>query len=251
MTLKYQVESLEGLDESLQSLYEEGDSGYTLKVEGVVPKSQFDEINQKAVDNATEAQRRRKTLERVTGKLGLENADGLDDALEELLTKSKAPKKDDADQQAIIEQIKQSAETEKRQLQEQLETMRKDTAQAQFRSELLAAGFGDKVADMVAQSNLNRVQFDEAGNMRIMQSNGNPLAGSGADGFATLGDLSKELAAAMPELLTDKGKGGGGKAPASGGNNSTAKSVTRSQFDTMSHAERAAFAKDGGKVVEG
>jgi len=251
MTLKYQVESLEGLDESVQSFYEEGDNGYTLKVDGVVPKSQFDEVNQKAVDNATEAQRRRKTLERVTGKLGLENADGLDDALEELLTKSKPPKKDDTDQQAIIDQIKQSAEAEKSELQKQLEAMRADTAKAQLRSELLGAGFGDKVADMVAQSNLNRVQFDENGNMRIMQDNGNPLAGSGADGFATLGDLSKELAAAMPELLTDTGKGGPGKPPASGGNGSAGKSVTRSQFDEMSQSERAAFSKDGGKVVEG
>jgi len=35
MALTYQVDSLDGLDESVASLYEEGDNGYVLKVEGI------------------------------------------------------------------------------------------------------------------------------------------------------------------------------------------------------------------------
>lgn len=251
MTLKYQVENLDGLPEAVHDFYQKGDNGYTLQVEGVVPQSRFDEVNQKAVDNATEAQRRRKTVERVLGKLGLDDANGLDDALDGLLSKSKGGGKDDAAQQAIIDQIKAQAQAREAELTGQLNSIRTEGAKSQFKAALMAEGFGEKVADMIAASNMARVQFDDAGKMRIMQTNGNPLAGSGADGFATIGDLSKELAAAMPELLTDKGKGGGGKPPASGPGNGGAQTVTRSQFDAMSQADRAAFSKSGGKVTDG
>ena len=57
-------------------------------------------------------------------------------------------------------------------------------------------------------------------------------------------------------LDTDDGKhyraapvNGGGGAPGGGGQVG-AKTVTRSQFDGMSHVDRSAFAKDGGKVVD-
>lgn len=57
-------------------------------------------------------------------------------------------------------------------------------------------------------------------------------------------------------LDTDDGKhyraapvNGGGGAPGGGGQ-AGAKTVTRSQFDGMSHVDRSAFAKDGGKVVD-
>jgi hypothetical protein len=251
MTLKYQVESLEGIDETARGLYAEaGDGkGYVLQVEGVVSQSKFNEVNQRAVDAAEEARRRRATVERVTGKLGLETADGLDEALEALLSKSKAPAKPDPDQEAVVQQIKAQAEADKKALTDQLTGIRTDAAKSQFTAALMASGFGEKVADMIANSNMNRVQFDETGKMRIMQANGSPLAGSGADGFATVGDLASELAAAMPELLTDQGKGGGGKPPASGSQGG-AKTVTRSQFDAMSQTERADFFKSGGKVTD-
>lgn len=42
----------------------------------------------------------------------------------------------------------------------------------------------------------------------------------------------------------------GGGANGSGGAKGNEKTVLRSQFDTMSHAERATFAKEGGKVVD-
>lgn len=250
MSLKYQAESLEGLPEAVHQFYEQGDNGYTLKVEGVVPEAKYAEANQKAVDNATEAQRRRKTVERVIGKLGLEDANGLDDALDELLSKSKASSKDEGAQKAVIEQIKAAAEQEKTGLQKQIDAMRMESAKSQFKAALMSEGFGDKVADMVAGSNANRIHFDDAGKIRVLQANGNPLAGSGSDGFATLEDLTKELAAALPELLADTGKGGGGKPPASG-TKGGAKTATRSQFDAMSQHERAAFSKSGGKVVGG
>lgn len=43
---------------------------------------------------------------------------------------------------------------------------------------------------------------------------------------------------------------GGGGAPGGKGGGEGGKTVTRSQWDGMSHPERASFAKDGGKVVD-
>lgn len=42
--LQFKLDTLEGLDESLHSLYEEKDGAYVLKVEGVVPKYHADKI---------------------------------------------------------------------------------------------------------------------------------------------------------------------------------------------------------------
>lgn len=251
MTLKYEIDSLEGVDDAVKPLYAEAEGGkYVLQVEGVVSESKYQEVNQKAVDNATEAARRRKTLERVTGKLGLESADGLDEALDALLI-GKKDGKSDKDQEAIIAQIKQQAEAQVKEVQAKLQQIQMQGAQGQLGAELVKVGFPAKAAEMFAAANMNRVQLDDAGNIRIMGANNTPLAGSGADGFAVMGDLAKELAAAMPEFLVDAGKGGGGKPPASGSGGAGAKTVTRSQFDAMSHIDRADFAKQGGKVVDG
>lgn len=217
MAIEYKLESLEGVDETLKSIYKEAEGGgFVLDVAGVVSQDKFAEARQNAVDNATEAQRRRKTVERITAKLGIEDAGGLDDALDALMRKGSG--KPDADQEAIISQLRQEYEGKLSAKDKALSAIKLDGARAGFQAELSAAGFPAKAAEMFASANMNRVQLDEGGEIRIMSDKGTPLAGSGADGFATLGDLSKELAAAMPEFLVDKGKGGGGKPPASGGN---------------------------------
>lgn len=221
MAIEYTVTDLEGVDEALRPLYgeNEGGGGYTLKVNGVVPKSQFDELSQKALDATTEAQRRRKTVERITGTLGLDNADGLDDKIAELMNgKGKAT----ADQQAIIDQIKAEAKGENDTLRSQLTGLKMEGASSTLRAELLAAGFHPEITDDIASSAMGRVSLDDDGNLRIMKADkSGPLAGSGAGGMASFADLAKELAAAKPSFLVDKGKGGGGKPPASGGTGST------------------------------
>lgn len=222
MTLKYQIDDLEGLDEAHKPLYSEAEGGgYVLKVEGVVPQSKFQEVNQRAIDASTEAKRRRGTVERVLEKLGLESADGLDDAIEAL----KAGKnKKDGDQEAIIAQIKADYEGKLTEANQRYTGVLMQGAVAETKAALQEAGFPAKVAEMLAKTSTDRLKVDEGGKVRIMADNGNPLAGSGGDGYATYSDLAKELAAAMPELLADKGKGGGGKPPASGGNGGGSKS---------------------------
>ena len=249
MALKYQVENLEGINEAAQAFYKEQDGGgYVLEVEGVVGADKFNEVNQRAIDASTEAKRRRGTVERVLGKLGLDNADGLDDALDALKAGGKG--KSSEEQEAIIAQIKSDAQKQLDEANQKYTGVLMQGAIAETKAALQEAGFPAKVAEMLAKTSTDRLKLDDGDKVRIMGDNGNPLAGSGGDGYATYGDLAKELAAAMPELLADKGKGGGGKPPASNATNG-AKTVTRSQFDTMSHKDRADFSKAGGKVVDG
>lgn len=215
MTLKYKVDSLDGVDEAIKPLYSEAESGgFVLKVEGVVPQSKYNEVNQRAIDATEEATRRRKTNERILSKLGLENAEGVDEVIDALKAgKGKATE----EQQAIVEQLKAEYEGKLTEANQKYTGVLMQGAVSETKAALQEAGFPAKVAEMLAKTSTDRLKVDGDGKVRIMGDNGNPLAGSGGDGYATYGDLAKELAAAMPELLADKGKGGGGKPPASGG----------------------------------
>jgi DNA-binding transcriptional MerR regulator len=241
MTLKYAVETLEGLDESLQSFYKETDNGFVLQVDGIVPETKYQELNQKLVDANEEAMRRRKAIEKWR-ELGESP-----DAVREILDAKGKPGKD---HEEVIAQIKNQYESEVTTLRGEITNMRMGAAKSQFTAHLAEVGFHPEVIGDIAAGAMGRLNIDENGQVRILSADGKPLAGSGSDGYATLADLAKELAAAKPSFLTDKGVGGGGKPPASKGGD-TAKTVTRSQFDGMSQYERSQFSKSGGKVVDG
>lgn len=241
MTLKYSVDTLDSIDEPLRAFYEQGDNGFTLKVAGVVPETKFQEINQRLVDVNEEAMRRRKAVEKWK-ELG-----ETPEAVRELLN---AKGKPNADQEAILAQIKQQHQTEVDTMRSQVNKMRMESTKSQFTAQLAEVGFHPEVIADIAAGAMGRVNIDENGEVRILSADGKPLAGSGSNGYASLVDLAKELAAAKPSFLVDKGQGGGGKPPASKGGQTT-KTVTRSQFDAMSQGERSAFSKSGGKVVDG
>lgn len=121
-------------------------------------------------------------------------------------------------------------------------------ANAELRAELAKAGVIPEGLDILATFAGSRIQFNEDGAPKVMTADGKPMIGSGADHGATLADLAKELAKSIPHLVADGGKGGGGKPPGPGG--TPLKTVVRSEFDAMSQADRAAFAKSGGKVID-
>ena len=201
---------------------------------------QLKETNQKLVDANEEAMRRRKTNERLKSEV---------EALQ-----NKPVEQPDTNNEEIIAQIKSQYE-EKLNAER---TVRQDlvhkNAMAELKSQLATQNI---VADGLEPLSLmakERIGFDENGNIRIMSADkSKPLAGSGSDGYATVADLAKELAASGTGQLfvKDGGVSGGGKPPASSGGKSGIKSVTRSQFNTMSQRERSLFLKDGGKVVNG
>ena len=75
-----------------------------------------------------------------------------------------------------------------------------------------------------------------------------PLVGSGENSRATFGDLAKEFAAAYPDLVRADRKGGGGSG--SGNDDDSGNTITRSDYDAMSHADRSAAMASGKTLVD-
>jgi len=201
-------------------------------------QAQLKETNQKLLDANEEAMRRRKTNERLKAEM-------------EALQSQPAPEPQ-ANNEEIISQIKAQYEEQLNAERTQRIGLVKQNAMAELKSALAAERIvaeGLEPLTLLAQS---RLQIDDLGNPRIMSVDGSkPLAGSGADGYATISDLAKELAASGTGQLfvRDSGVSGGGKPPASQGGNTGSKSVTRDEFNRMGQSERSRFFKNGGKVT--
>ena len=121
-------------------------------------------------------------------------------------------------------------------------------AQSDLKAELAKAGFVSEAIDMVANTAMNRLQFNEDGSAKVMTFDGKPMIGNGADHGATLADLAKELAEANPFAVKSLALSGGGKPPGPNGGTPNQVTVTRAQFDSMSQGERSTHAKSGGAV---
>jgi len=201
-------------------------------------QAQLKETNQKLLDANEEAMRRRKTNERLKAEM-------------EALQSQPAPEPQ-ANNEEIIAQIKAQYEEQLNAERSQRIGLVKQNAMAELKSALAAQSIVAEGLEPLTLMAQNRLQIDDLGNPRIMAADGSkPLAGSGADGYATISDLAKELAASGTGQLfvRDSGVSGGGKPPASQGGNTGNKSVTRDEFNRMGQSERARFFKNGGKVI--
>lgn len=82
----------------------------------------------------------------------------------------------------------------------------------------------------------------------IVQADGKtPMIGSGANGTATFDDLVKDAVKNFPSLFEGSGAGGGGKPPRDTGG--SGKTITRREFDALSHADKREALKTK-KVVD-
>ena len=201
-------------------------------------QAQLKETNQKLLDANEEAMRRRKTVERLRDEM-------------EAIKTQPAPEPQ-ANNEEIVAQIKAQYEEQLNTERSQRMNLVKQNAMNELKSALASESIvaeGLEPLTLLAQS---RLQIDDLGNPRIMSADGSkPLAGSGADGYATIGDLAKELAASGTGKLfvRDSGVSGGGKPPASQGGNAGNNTMTRDQFNKLSHQERARFINNGGKFI--
>ena len=201
-------------------------------------QAQLKETNQKLLDANEEAMRRRKANERLKAEV-------------EALQSQPGPEPQ-ANNEEIVAQIKAQYEEQLNTERSQRMNLVKQNSMNELKSALASESIvaeGLEPLTLLAQS---RLQIDENGNPRIMSADGSkPLAGSGADGYATIGDLAKELAASGTGKLfvRDSGVSGGGKPPASQGGNAGNNTMTRDQFNKLSHQERARFINNGGKFI--
>lgn len=155
------------------------------------------------------------------------------------------------DAQAKLDAMKAEYEAKLQDRDSRFSQLLQERTRADLKAELAKAGVVPEGLDMLATFAASRIQFHDDGTPKVLSPDGKPMIGSGADHGATIADLAAELAKSMPYLVKDGGTGGSGKQPGTNGGTPGQKTVTRSAFDAMSQAERAAHSKSGGKVIDG
>jgi len=230
MSLKYEVDSVEGMDQSIAGLYEKSDSGkFRLKVEGIEDTAGLKKQRDELLTEKKAAAQRAKDAEEAA-RLAAEEAarkSGDVDALDKSWQKKHA--------EAIA-----AKEAEAGNLRGTLNRLLVDNVAVQLANELAVQGSAALLMPIIK------------GRLEVDLSSGEPktivVGTDGKRSALTIEDLKNEIAANpayAPVIAGSKATGGG----ASGGNGGgAAKTVTRQQFDAMSSAQKMEHIKGGGLV---
>lgn len=245
MPLQLIVESLDSVPEALRGEYTEKDGKFHLNVDGLE--------DTKGLKSALEKEREaRRTYEKQVKKW--ESLGKSDEEIAELLRKhaedetNALKKKGDFD--AILKQKQEAWEKEKADLIAERDASRSSERSAVVGERLVAAlargGVTEEGAELLPERLSNRIKFETVDGKRvlkILQADGEtPMAGSGADGSATLDDLVKEAVKKYPSLFKGEGRGGSGKRPDLPGGGSS----VNKKSDFKSEKERAAYVEKHG-----
>ena len=176
--------------------------------------------------------------------------DEIEAKIADLTEKAKGSGKGAEDAQAKLDAMAKDYEGKLTGANERIQKMMQRTATSDLKAELAKAGFIAEAIDDIASTAMGRLQFNEDGTPKVLTQDGKPMIGSGADHGATLADLAKELAETKAYAVRDAGKSGGGKPSGSSGGTPKSETVTRAQWDSMSHVDRSTFSKSGGKVKD-
>ena len=237
--MKIKIDDASGLPEALKAVLADGE----LDLSQLAPVSEMERFKAKALTAEQEAIERRQAL-----KSWKELGESPDDVKEAMRSAGKGKS---AEQEQIVAALKAEYEGKLTAAQGQLHGLYQRTAQDGLKAELAKAGVVPEGLDLLANFAGSRISFGEDGSPRVMAQDGKtPMVGSAPNGGATLADLAGELAKSIPHLVKDAGAGGGGKPPGSSGATPDRKTVKRSEWDTMDHAQRATFSKEGGKVTD-
>lgn len=228
MVLQFLIDEdgFNGLDENMQGMYQKGENGYQLAVEGL--PQQEDVSGLKAQRDALLAEK----------KKAQQDAKAAADAA----AKEAA---DAAKQKGDFEALFKSSEQEREKLQKQYEqlTQKISTEKRQSVAMSVAAELADgNNAKLLAKFVGERIKVD-GDNTVVLNANGEPTV-------STIDDLKKEFTTSgqFDSLLRGNKASGGGATGSKGGG--AAKEVSRADFEAMDHGKRAEFAKSGGKVID-
>jgi len=221
--LKYQVESIEELDEAVQSLYTEKDGAYVLTVDGLPQPEDTSGLKNKLnelMTEAKEAKRKARELEESKTQQEEESA------------------KEKGEFKTLWEQAQQR-------LSEKDEELKQFSEKIQQKDVNIAAR---GVGSMLAKSDAKRAEVLSDYAAKYARHNGEEVEfivnGAQVDTNALMAHLTKEY----PFLVDGSNATGGGAQSSSGGGAS--KNVNRTEFDNMSPDKKMAFLKDGGIVED-
>lgn len=232
--LKYKLDSLDGIDKGLQSLYEEKDGGYVLKVEGIDDGAELKRAKDHEKKARQQAEKERDELRQQFQAIEEER----DNLLRGTIPKASAEQLENGYKSKISKLEKDYGEKIGT-YQQQLQKLLIDQKAEAIARELAVPGSEAVLIPHIK----SRLALDEQ-NFTTVYKN--------ADGI----DYSeKEMieefrgsAAFAPLLVASKATGGGASQSKGGG--AAAKSIPRSQFDALGPNEKAAHIKSGGTVSE-
>lgn len=232
------LDDASGLPEALKPLAVAADGKFKLDLAKLMPSEDLSGLK-------TALQRERENTGAYS-KFG--KPDELAKRLADLETAANKGGKGGEEAQAKLDAMKLDYDTKLTDKDTRLSAMMRRQANAELRAELAKAGVIPEGLDILATFAAARIQFHDDGSPKIMTDDGKPMIGSGADHGATLADLATEMAKKIPHLVADKGTGGGGKPPGSGG--TPAKTMTNAAFLALSAKDRAAAMASGTTLTE-
>ena len=236
--IEFKIESLEGLDESLHGLYEETDTGYQLKVSGIPEPQQEDLTGLK------------KKVEELLSEKKRESQKAREAAEAAEAARLEAAKKGN-DTEALDKSWREKFESREAELQKQLNdlsgtivNLTSGQTATKIAAEIAVQGSADVLLPHL-ERRLKTEFRDGQPTTVVLDKEGKPSA-------MTVEELKQEFqnsAAFAPLIVGTKANGAG----RTGGNESSGagvNEVSRSDFDRMNQAQRAQFAKTGGKLKD-
>lgn len=219
MALAAVVDTIESVPEALRGEYAEKDGKFYLNLEGVDNHHAVGGLKS-ALTTERQANKALKELKTKYDSLGLshEEIETMIARDTEAATKALKAK---GDVEGILKQHQEKWGKERATLENEL-----NVAKASERSAIV----GERVLGALAKANATqegtdllperlaaRIKFETVDGKRVLKilsdDGATPMAGTGADGTATIDDLVKEAMTKYPSLFKGSGAGGGGKPP--------------------------------------
>tara|TARA_R110000822_G_scaffold75074_2_gene180415 strand:+ start:1190 stop:1906 length:717 start_codon:yes stop_codon:yes gene_type:complete len=236
--IEFKLDSLENIDETLQGLYEQTDTGYQLKVTGI-PEPEKEDLS--GLKNKVDELLREKKAASQKAREAAEEADA---------ARLEAAKKGN-DTEALDKSWQEKFNAREVELKKELEelsgTLVKLTSgqtATKIAAEIAVQGSADVLLPHLERR--LRTEFRDGSPVTVvLDKDGKPSAMS-------IDELKAEFqnsAAFAPLIVGTKANGAG----RTGGNESSGagvNEVSRSEFDRMNQAQRANFAKNGGKLKD-
>jgi len=229
MALQYQLdkEKFDALEEGQQALYRETDDGYVLDVEGIDDGKELKEALRKEREERAEAKRKLKEFE----------------------TDAERKERERLEKQQEWEQLSKKDRERADGLEKQLSELKDKVANGERTA--AAEGIVAGLIDREAAGGVQRYELLRKEALQHIAHTPEGVKINGPDGEAwDAKQLGEHLSTQYPFLVDGSKASGGGAPGGNGGGAANQKTVTRQEFDQMSHADRSTFSKEGGKVVD-
>jgi multidrug efflux pump subunit AcrA (membrane-fusion protein) len=230
MALKLTVESLDGLDDGVKSLYKEDNGKFRLDLDGYEDTTGLKAQRDALLNEKKDAQRKAKEAEE-SAKL----------AAEEAARKSGDVSALEKSWQEKLATTESNYKTQAEALTKQIHGLTVGQTATKLAAELAISGSADVLLPHI-QSRLTVEIKDGVPSVRVLDLQGKPTA-------MTVDELKQEFIsnkAFAPLIAASKATGGGASA---GGGGGAAKTMKRDQFEAMNPAQKMDFIKSGGKLI--